>query len=264
MINYMHACIRAVRVMMFFSAFIGFLFLFFSYFSNNRTGEVLVIGMLAADPPFMSINELNEFEGFDVDVARLIAQQLNRILNIKEMGMTELFIALENGSIDMIMCGLSITDDRLQRFAMVHYQGGVIETFPLVFWNEIPRNISTMSDFNANAVVIGVLPGTIQEQFLIRNYPSIQRKIFNSYTDIIMELKFGKITGALFDEAIASYVQMMPELKVLNVSVENFVVYGNGIAIKKENQMLAEQVQQSMQVLKDNGDIIRLEKQWMR
>lgn len=230
-------------------------------FNNKQPNDVLIAGMLGADAPFMSMNELGEFEGFDVDVAREIASRLGKELQIHEMGVSELFISLEQNRINMMMCGLAITKSRLERFAMVHYQGDTVTSYPLVFWNEIPQGISRIEDLAKMNPTIATLPATTMEEFLLK-HPFINVKPINSYADIIMELQFGKITAAFFDEAISSYLQRFPQIKALQVPLGDFTVYGNGIAINKNNSDLANKVRAIMKDLKQDGTIARLEQKW--
>lgn len=231
--------------------------------SHNKPDNTLVVGMLGADAPFMSLNEHGQFEGFDVDVATNIATHLNKKLVIKEMGFAELFIALEQNSIDMIMCGLSITNARMEKFSMVHYQGTGCSSHPLVFWKEIPTGVVDLHDLKDRNTVIGVIPGTTQEQFLSR-FPFITSKAIDGYANIIMELQFGKIDAAFFDSAIASYAQRFPELKIVNIPLGNFQELGHGIAIKKDNLACTNQITTAVQHLKDNGIIAQLEEQWLQ
>lgn len=229
---------------------------------NKHDERHLIVGMLSADAPFMSINSNGICEGFDVDVAKYIADRLHKTLLIKDMGVPELFTALQYESIDMMMCGLSITKQRQERFIMIHYQGNPTGTFPLVFWQQVPPNITNLEDFRGTNATIAVLPGTIQEQ-LLATHPYITPKVIGSYADIIMNLQFGKITAALFDEAIASYAQQFPDLKVIQVPIGDFRTYGNGIALNKNNDILGKQVAAIIQEMKDNGIMEQLEIQWM-
>lgn len=229
--------------------------------NRNNSGDTLIVGMLGADAPFMSMNENGEFEGFDVDVAKLIAQQLGKKLEIHEMGVSELFIALEQHTIEMMMCGLAITNSRLEKLAMVHYQGATVSHYPLVFWNEVPQGIHCLEDLAMGNPIIATLPATTMEDFLLQ-HSFITVKPINSYADIIMELQFGKITAAFFDEAISSYMQRFPEIKLLQVPLGEFTVQGNGIALRKDNIDLTNKVCAIVSNLKKDGTIASLEQIW--
>ena len=57
---------------------------------------------------------------------------MGKKLIIKDLGsMTPLFIALENESIDAIIWGLSIIQERLKKVEMIRYQGDTVTTYAL-------------------------------------------------------------------------------------------------------------------------------------
>lgn len=229
--------------------------------SSNHQNRPIIFGMLPADAPFMSVNQHGEYEGFDVDVAREVGKTLNQEVQIIDMGMAELLIALDRQKIDALMCGFSITTARLERFNMVHYQGTGVKSFPLVFWNQAPTSINNMEDLRGHHLTIAVLPGTLQEQFA-QQFDFVTTKAINSYADIVLELQYGKVDAALFDEAIETYVKRFAQFHVINVPIGNFESLGHGIALHKSNTQLAQTIEQAMHVLRNNGTIARLEEQW--
>lgn len=228
---------------------------------SDNQNQPIIFGMLPADAPFMSINQRGEYEGFDVDVAHEIGKILNRKIQIIDMGMAELLIAIDRQKIDALMCGFSITSARLQRFNMVHYQGTGVKTFPLVFWNQDPAEVKTMEDLRGHNLTIAVLPGTLQEQFA-QQFDFVTTKAINSYADVVLELQYGKVDAALFDEAIESYVRRFPQFHIISVPLGEFESLGHGIALHKTNIQLAQHIEQAMQILKSNGTIARLEQTW--
>ena len=229
--------------------------------SQNNQNRPLIFGMLPADAPFMAVNQHGQYEGFDVDVAREIGKTLNREIQIIDMGMAELLIAIDRKKIDLLMCGFSITNARLEHFNLVHYQGTGVKTFPLVFWNQAPHNVTSMENLRDHNLTIAVLPGTLQEKFA-QQFDFITTKAINSYADIVLELQYGKVNAALFDEAIETYVRRFPQFHVINVPIGNFESLGHGIAIHKTNRQLTQDVEQTVQLLKSNGTIARLEATW--
>lgn len=230
-------------------------------FSHEPENKPIVFGMLPADALFMSVNQHGEYEGFDVDVAHEIGKVLNREIKIVDMGMAELLIALDRQKIDALMCGFSITSARLERFNMVHYQGTGVKSFPLVFWNQAPSLITSMEDLRDKNLTIAVLPGTLQEQF-VQQFDFVTTKAINSYADIVLELQYGKVDAALFDEAIETYVKRFTQFHVINIPIGDFESLGHGIAIHKSNTQLAQTIEQAIHRLKNNRTIARLEEQW--
>ena len=91
---------------------------------NAAPSNALVIGMECAYQPFnWSQNNSNEFtlpidgtseyaDGYDIAVARYLSQDLNRPVIIKRTEWGDLIPSLQNGSINMILAGMSSTAER--------------------------------------------------------------------------------------------------------------------------------------------------------
>jgi polar amino acid transport system substrate-binding protein len=72
----------------------------------------LIVGMEPEFPPFESKNEKGEFVGFDVDMARELAKDLGVKLRLEEMAWDSLPTALETGKIDLVISGMTATEER--------------------------------------------------------------------------------------------------------------------------------------------------------
>ena len=91
---------------------------------NAAPSNALVIGMECAYQPFnWSQNNSNEFtlpidgtseyaDGYDIAVARYLSQDLNRPVVIKRTEWGDLIPSLQNGSINVILAGMSSTAER--------------------------------------------------------------------------------------------------------------------------------------------------------
>ena len=238
--------------------------LFFYFRTTERNNNVLTVGMFVW-PPFMSIKPDGTYEGFDVDVAQAVADALGKKLEVIDMGtLAPLFIALEQNKIDLIFSGLDITQKRQQELIMVPYVGENITSLSLLFWKEIPANIQTMQDLaNVPNAVLCYEPGSASENFL-KQFNGFEQKPLGAVVDMVMDIKYGKSTAAILEQAIAQRVaQQNPEIKLLSVPLgAEFQIYGMGIAIKKSNQKLAEQVRSAIALLQSSGTLRTLESKW--
>lgn len=231
----------------------------------QQTKDTLTVGMMSGWAPFMSINNKGEYEGFDVDCAQEIAKRMNKKLVIKDMGsVASCFIALEQRKVDIVLSGLDITQARLDSVAMVRYTGEYEKAFSLVFWDEIPSGIQSMEDFrDLSDAVVCVESGSAQQVFLDQ-YSFIIQKCMNSVIDIILDLRFGKSTAAILEPRIARrFAVQNSQLKMIDVLLpKECIVYGSGIAIKKENTAMIDGVTNSIASMKADGFLTALEVRW--
>jgi len=237
-------------------------YIIFKNTKSKRDTNAFTIGIAAGYAPFISINEKGEYEGFDIDFAHALASTMGKKLVLKDLGtMTSLIIALEQGSIDAIIWGISITQERLKKFAMIHYQGETETAHPLLFWKAIPENIKSLSDMKGMKVCVE--PSSFQSTIL-NKYKDIAIIPTEKVDDALLNIQFGKADAALVDPAIAQkFKAKYPELKILDVPLEKEdQVQGMGVALKQGNTTLIKLVQNAITQLKYSGIIKQYEKKW--
>ncbi len=226
--------------------------------------DSLVVGMMSGWAPFMTINDQGNFEGFDVDVAQIIAQKMDKKLVIKDLGsLAPTFIALQQGKIDMIMSGLDITQARLQKMAMIPYTGADVREFMLLFWKEIPAGITSIEDLAKRGAVVCVEPGSGQEKFL-DSIKGVSQKSLSRVEEMVLDIKFGKSTAMLIEPRVAARIMRLnPELRKMAVALSaEFMTFGCGIAVTKENKQLIDQVTSIINSFKADGTLKALEAKW--
>lgn len=234
-------------------------------FAPNALAKELVIGTTSGYAPFVSLNAEGEYEGFDIDVAKAIADKLDRRLVIKDFGsMPALILALKQNKADALIWSISITQERQKQMAMVYYQGEKVTSLPLLFWGKIPDSIQGLEDMAGNpSAVISVEAGSFQENVLL-GVPGLTLKQVDKVSDAILELKYGKSQAALIDNSLKSiYMEKFPKLKSLMVNLpESKQSMGNGICLNSENQELIAAIQKAVNELFSEGTIANLEAKW--
>jgi len=226
--------------------------------------DQLVVGTASGYAPLVSINPLGEYEGFDIDVAQELARRMNKKLVLKDCGsMVPLMLSLQNGSVDLLIWGITITRARLREMTMIQYHGEDVASYPLLFWKEIPEGVTSLDDLKGKDATICVEPGSIQEAFL-EQFDFITKKTLEKTVDRIMDIKYGKSLATFGDPSlVAMTLEKNPEIKVLNIPLDTeWKTYGDGICVKKENKELANQVQTIVNAMKRDGTLQKLEIKW--
>lgn len=242
-------------------AFIGYRF-FNKPLTISRPSNEFIVGMTGGYAPWVSMNEQGQYEGFDIDVAESIAKEMGKKLVLKDLGcMTSLFAALESGMIDAIIWGISVTQDRLQKVAMVNYQGERVSSYPLLFWNKIPAGITSINDMQNK--IICVEPASSQEGVLLK-YDFIKPLTIDKVDDALLNIQYGKADAALVEPTIAKkFKNKFPEIQVLDIALEpQDIVDGVGVVIRKNNSELFKEVSKAVATLKAIGVIAQLEQKW--
>jgi len=229
-------------------------------FSAAVFADDFVVGTSSGYAPFVSLDSQGNYEGFDIDVARLVAERLGKTLVIKDFGsMPSQMLALKQNRIDALIWAISITEERKKNLNMIHYQGDPVTTLPFLFWNKVPKGISTIADLQE----VCVEAGSFQEA-VVASFPQARRKNVEKIMDVLLSLKTNKVMAAAVDPALLPRIQKQyPQMKLINLPIpEAQQALGNGICINKQNTALAQKVQEVVDSLKSEGKIRELEEKW--
>ncbi|MCL4380479.1 transporter substrate-binding domain-containing protein [Candidatus Dependentiae bacterium] len=230
--------------------------------AKSTNTDTLTLGITAGYAPFISMNEQGQYEGFDIDVAQALGITLHKKVVFKDLGsMTSLMMALQQGSVDAIIWGLSITQERLQKLAMVHYQGVSTTSYPLLFWEKIPAGVAGLADMEGKTVCV---EPTSAQSAVLNKYPGIMIMPTEKVDDALLNIQYGKANAALVEPAIAKkFKTKYPQIQILDIPLaQEEQELGIGIAIRRDNTALIAQVQQAIDELKNNGSIAQFEKKW--
>ena len=81
-------------------------------FTTVEEGK-LIMSTNAAFPPYEMTDDTGAVVGIDADIAAAIAEKLGLELQIDDMEFDSALLAVQQGKSDMVMAGVSVTDDRL-------------------------------------------------------------------------------------------------------------------------------------------------------
>jgi polar amino acid transport system substrate-binding protein len=136
--------------------------------ADSGLPQTLRIGTSGSYPP-LSFKQDGKLAGMEIALAEVVSAQLKIKTRFIEVPLDELIPALNSGKIDVIMSGLSITEERSRKVLftdpyMEIGQMGIIRIDDLVEWSQ-PRTLLTKGK------KIGVKKGTTGEQFVDNDLP---------------------------------------------------------------------------------------------
>jgi len=247
------------------SIFLIFIFLYFYFAKIHFLPQAnFVIGTASGYAPFVTLDHNGNYEGFDIDIASCIAQKMDKNLVIKDYGsMGPLFLALEQGQVDAVIWGLSITSARLNSVAMIQYGGHDVSSYPLVFWKKKDNQLIQSLD-DCRGMRICVESGSVQETILDR-YPQIEKVYVDRVDDALLNIHYQKSDAAFVESAIAQkfYRAYPNEIQIVAIPLkDNDCEKGIGIAIKHTNQILIKQLGVIIKQLFQEGIIEFYEQKW--
>ena len=86
--------------------------LVFAFAGCGKKSDTLVMATNAAFPPYEYVDDDGNIVGIDAEIAAAIAEKLGMELEIKDMEFESLLTAVQSGSIDIVLAGMTVTDER--------------------------------------------------------------------------------------------------------------------------------------------------------
>jgi polar amino acid transport system substrate-binding protein len=220
---------------------------------SEKTENVIQFATSAEYPPF-EFHKDNQLVGFDIELAQMLAEKLHKKAEFKNMQFSTILPALENGSVDAAISTITITPERKQNFdfSQSYYE----ESLSMIYQKTAP--IVDKTQLNQKKIACQL--GSTMEIWLKKYASNAQIILMNNNNEAVEALKSGHVDAVLIDTVQAvAFASKNPDLAHSMIAKSD---EGYGIAFKK-GSTLKNQIDQALQVLKDNGDLEQLKKKWL-
>ena len=213
----------------------------------------LTMSTNASFPPYEMVADDGSFEGIDIEVAGAIAEKLGLELQVDDMGFDAALQAAQTGKSDMVMAGVTITEERQ---AVMDFSNSYANGVQVVIVKE-GSPIQTVDDL-ANANMIGCQMGTTGYTFCSDTPENggFGEDHVTPYDDgaaAVQALMNGQIAAVVIDNKPAQeYVAANPGLKILDGEFTN-EDYAIGVA--KGNTALLDAINGALEELTNDGTI---------
>lgn len=217
----------------------------------------LILGTSADYAPFefhKTIDGKDTIVGFDIEIAKEIAKDRNAELEIQDMDFDGLLLALDTGKVDMVISGLTPTEERKQSvdFSDIYYltdQGILVQ-------KDKADAFKTLDDLKGKK--IGIQKGSIQEG-IAQEIEGAKLTSLGKIPELVLELTSGRVDAVILEKPVADqYVLTQSAIVVSDIKIEQPEdEAGVAIAVKKGNTELVESMNETIARLKEAGDIDR-------
>ncbi len=221
-----------------------------------RKAGKLILGTSADYPPYefhVQIDGKDTIVGFDVALAREVAKDLGVELEIKDMDFDGLLAALASGNIDIVVAGMTPTEERKQNvdFSAVYYfaeHGVLIRKADAAKYAASAESLKdAMIGAQRGAIQAGLAKTEIKGMTGdAAEAPHAQVKELGKLPDLIMELKNSKIEAVVVEKPVATaYLGANADLMLAEYSFSDDDG-GSAIAVKKGEAALLEAINKTV------------------
>ena len=220
-------------------------------------GGTITFGTNAEFPPFEYVTAngvIGEYDGIDMALAKQIAEENGMTAAIENIEFDSLLVALQNGQIDAVIAGMTVTDERKEAvdFSTPYY------TATQVMIVKEDSDIAKAADMADKKIC--VVQGYTGEVCV--NEMGYPYEAFKKGTEAVMELVNGKCDVVVIDSATAAkYVADNEGLKIVE-DPDAFASEEYAIAVKKGNTELLDKINKVVEAKLADGTIADLAVQY--
>ncbi len=211
---------------------------------------VLKMGTNAYFQPY-EFYEGEKIVGIDAEIAAAVAEKLGMTLEIVDMEFDSIITAVNAGSIDFGMAGMTVTEDRLKEVDFsISYANGVQA---IIVKEDSP--ITTADDLFAEgaAYKVGVQLGTTGDIYATDDFGADNVTTYSNGNEAVLALTGGSIDCVIIDnEPAKALVAANAGLKILETAYTN---EDYAICVKKGNSELLEKIDAAILELTEDGTI---------
>ena len=222
--------------------------------SETETAELstvepgkLIMSTNAAFPPYEMTTDSGEFEGIDIETAQAIADKLGLELQIDDMDFDAALLAVQQGKSDMVMAGVTVTDERQNVMDFTDSYATGIQSIIV----EEDSDIASVDDLAGKK--IGTQRGTTGYLYCSDDFGDENVVAYDDGLTAVQMLNNGQVDCVVIDNAPAKeFIAANPGLKLLDTA---YVEESYAIGIGKGNTELKDAINTALEELKADGTL---------
>ncbi|WP_294809706.1 transporter substrate-binding domain-containing protein [uncultured Gemmiger sp.] len=207
----------------------------------------LTMSTNAAFPPYESTDDNGNFVGIDIDVAAAIAEKLGLELQVDDMDFDAALLAAQNGKSDLVMAGVTVTEDRQ---LVMDFSDSYATGIQSIIVKE-DSDIATPDDLADK--MIGTQRGTTGYIYCSDDFGDEHVTPYDDGLTAVQALVNGQVDAVVIDNAPAKeFVAANPGLKILDTS---YAEEDYAIGVAKGNTAMLDAINGALEELKNDGTL---------
>tara|TARA_B100000029_G_scaffold510722_1_gene602873 strand:- start:2576 stop:3433 length:858 start_codon:yes stop_codon:yes gene_type:complete len=269
---------------------ISTLALFALLITSGVSAKTIRIGTEGAYPPWNNLNAAGELEGAEIDFANEACKRMNAECEWVTQDWDGIIPALLNGKYDIIIAGMSITEERKQKvnftdgymtdpanFAVLkssnlgsmgtNWSGSQVKKVDLA--NPSGKELTAIAQVNTalEGKIVGVQSSTIHQNYVEQYMQgAVEMRLYQTQDDLNLDLAAGRIDALLADQGAIMDFMATEEGKDVVFTGPNFSggVFGEGVggAVRKEDNDILEMFNKAIAEMSADGTTAKITKKW--
>lgn len=205
----------------------------------------------AAYPPFEFVDENNEMQGFDIDLAKALCAVAELECSFHNQAFDSLIPSLKFRRYHAAIAAMDVTPERAQEvdFSDIYYENSAVFVAPQGKFDSLDELLSQ---------TVGVQNGTSHQKYIQDKLEGegLKSRPYQSVQDALLDMTNGRLEAVFADTAVVGeWLGKTEGYEVVGdlITDENYFGTGFGIAVTKGNQELLDKLNQGLAELKANG-----------
>ena len=211
------------------------------------TAGKLTMSTNAQFPPYEMVADDGSFEGIDIEVADAIAKKLGLELQVDDMDFDAALLAAQNGKSDMVMAGVTVTDERQK---VMDFSDTYAEGIQSII---VPEDSDIASADDLTGKAIGTQRGTTGYIYCTDDFGEDSVVAYDNGLTAVQALNNGQVDAVVIDNAPAKeFVAANTGLKILDTA---YAQEDYAIGVAKGNTALLDAINGALKELQADGTL---------
>ena len=168
-----------------------------STLNQIKKNGVLRVGLEPGFVPFEMLNDKGKVVGFDIDVAKLMAEYMGVKLKVIKLDWNGIMPALLTNQCDIIISGMTITP---QRNLWINFADSYMTVGQTVLVRKgLSTKIRTYDQLNNTKYTVATKPGTTALDAIKKFLPEAKVQLYENEATAVDEVLAGRIDGFVYD-----------------------------------------------------------------
>ena len=230
-----------------------------SFETMKEKGEI-VVGLDDTFVPMGFRNDKGEIVGFDVDLAKEIFGRIGITPKLQAIDWSLKETELNNGNIDVIFNGYTITDARKEK---VNFSDPYLDNRQIII-TLATSDINTKADLAGKVVSVqkesSAYDAVTSDGDIVANLKDGQLITFDSNLELFLDLEAGRSDAIVLDEVLAKYVLLTKNADEYRILEDNFGNESYGIGFRKADTTLRDKVNEALKAIIADGTFDEIKK----
>lgn len=229
---------------------------------DASTKKEIIVGLDNTFVPMGFLNEKNELEGFDIDLAKEAFKRAGYQVKFQNIDWSMKEQSLDNGNVDCLWNGYSITEERKAR---------LIFSKPYLDNRQIAismskEKIDKLEDLKEEVVgtqaASSALEAIESNKDFINMIKGKNPSTYDTYDKALRDLEIGRIKAVVGDEVLLKYYINQRGADKYRVLKGDLGSEEYGVGFRKSDSQLKDKIDKALDSMKADGTFDKIKKKW--